>query len=51
MNAATILVCLIILAAVVAIVAKGIHNRRHRKGGCGCGCEGCANSGVCHPKQ
>ena len=46
----TIIVGLIILAIVVAIVAKGVYNRKHHKGGCGCGCDSCANNGVCHPK-
>ncbi len=50
MNVPTIIVCLVILAIVAAIIGRSIYNRKHRKGGCGCGCEGCANNGTCHPK-
>lgn len=50
MNAGTILVCLVIVAIVAAIIGKSIHNHKHHKGGCGCGCEGCANSSMCHPQ-
>lgn len=45
------LICFLILAAVfAAIIAKGIWNKKHHKGGCGCGCDNCANSGACHTK-
>lgn len=52
MNAPTIIIGLIILAAFVAIAARGVYNRKHRKGGCSCGggCGGCPSSGMCHPK-
>ena len=47
-NLSTILISLVILAVFVAIVAKGIYNRRHHKGGCSCGgsCGTCA--ACCH---
>ena len=48
MNAPTILIALVIAAVFVAIVARGIHNRRQGKGGCGC--ESCPGHGACHPK-
>lgn len=53
MNVPTILVGLVILAVFVAIVARGIYNHRHGKGGCSCGssCSGCACSGECHPGE
>ena len=51
MNGPTIIVCLILAAVVAAIVGRGIYNRRHHKGGCGCGCESCANHDICHPKE
>ena len=47
----TIIVGLILLAAVVAIIVRGIYNKKRHQGGCSCGCSGCANNGVCHPKQ
>jgi hypothetical protein len=51
MNLATILVCLVLVAIVAAIVGKQLYNRKHRKGGCSCGCEGCAHSSQCHPNK
>ena len=50
MNAPTILIGLIILVLFVAIVARGIYNRKHHKGSCGCGCDSCPGHSVCHPK-
>ena len=47
MNPATILVGLLVLAIFVAIIARGIYNRRHHKGSCG----SCPSSGLCHPKE
>lgn len=48
MNPPTIIIGLIILALFVAIIARGIHNKRQGKGGCSCGgsCSGCG--GGCH---
>ena len=53
MNPATILVGLLVLAIFVAIIARGIYNRRHHKGSCSCGgsCGSCPSSGLCHPKE
>ena len=57
MNAPTIIIGLIILAVFVAIVGKGIYNRRHGKsscsggGACGGGCGHCASSGLGHPEK
>ena len=48
MNAPTIIIGLIILAVFVAIVGKGIYNRRHGKSSC---CGHCASSGLCHPEK
>lgn len=46
MNLPTIIGALIVLAVFVAIVARGIYNKKHGKGGCACGsdcghCNGC----------
>ena len=47
-NLSTILISLAILAVFVAIVAKGVYNRRHHKGGCSCG-GSCGTCGAgCH---
>ena len=51
MNAATVIVGVIVLAVLVAIVANGIYKKKHHSCGCGCNCGGCANSEYCHPKQ
>lgn len=50
MNTATILVGTLVLVIFVAIVARGIHNRRHGKSGCSCGgnCGSCGGCGGCH---
>lgn len=49
MNAPTVIIGLIVLAVFVAIVARGIYNRRHGTGGCACNgncgsCGGCASA-------
>lgn len=50
MNAPTILVGTLVLVTFVAIVARGIYNRRHGKRGCSCGgnCGSCGGCGGCH---
>ena len=51
MNVPTLLIGLVVLALFVAVVARGIYNRRQGKSGCYCGgsCSGCSCSGACHP--
>ena len=49
MNLPTIIIGALVAAAVIAIVARGLYNRKHHKGGCSCGCSGCPSSGLCHP--
>lgn len=53
MNAPTIIIGGIILVVLVAIIVRGIHNRKNGKGGCSCGggCGNCPSSGMCHPKK
>ena len=48
-NLSTLLVGLVVLAIFVAIVARGIYNRKQGKGGCACGCSQCPGGGVGHP--
>lgn len=50
-NIGTIAVLAIVIAIVAGIVAKMIKNKKQGKSGCGCGCDGCANSEFCHPKK
>lgn len=50
-NLPTILVGLAVLALFVAVIARGISNRKRGKGGCSCGCGDCPGRGLCHPKK
>ncbi|MBR3679508.1 MAG: FeoB-associated Cys-rich membrane protein [Oscillospiraceae bacterium] len=50
-NLASILVGLILLAAVLAAVCKIIRDRKSGRGSCGCGCSSCAMNGKCHMKS
>lgn len=45
MNLPTIIIAALIAAVFIAIVVRGIVNRRRGRGGCSCGCSGC--SGCC----
>lgn len=52
MNLPTIIVGLLVLGVFAAIVARGVYNKKHGKGGCSsCGsdCGGCG--GGCHIDQ
>ena len=50
-NLGSIVVVLVLTAIVSAIIVHMIRQKRSGKGGCGCGCDGCANSGYCHPRK
>ena len=50
-NLGSIVVVMALIAIVAAIIVHMIKQKRSGKGGCGCGCEGCANSGFCHPRK
>lgn len=45
---ATAIIAGVIAVIFLAIIIRGIYNKKHHKSGCGCGCEGCANSCACH---
>lgn len=47
-NGLTIVIALIIAGIFLAIVIKGIHNKKTGKSSCGCGCDHCANAQYCH---
>jgi hypothetical protein len=46
----TIIISVIIVALVIFIVANEIIKKKKGKGGCSCGCGGCAMKDVCHSK-
>ena len=50
-NLAAILICAALLAAVAAIAAGLIRDRKRGKSSCGCGCANCPMSGACHSKK
>lgn len=39
-----------VLAIVVGLAVRSVVKNR-KKGGCGCGCDSCPNSGFCHPDK
>ena len=47
-NLATIIICVVLIAAVALIVLRMVKNQREGKSGCGCGCSSCPMSGSCH---
>ena len=51
-NLGTIIVAIIVLAAVLLII---LHMRKNKKKGksssCNCGCSGCEMAGICHPNK
>ena len=49
-NLATIIVALVLLAVVVLVIRKMIHDKRQGKGGCSCGgsCGSCGACSACH---
>lgn len=49
-NLGTILICLVLLAAVGGIVWSLIRKKKQGKSPCGCGCAGCPK-GVSHRKN
>ncbi len=50
-NWGTIVVLAVLAAIVCAIIVCRIRARRQGKSTCGCGCEQCAMSGICHSKS
>lgn len=43
---ATVIVAIIVFGLVGLIIGKGIYDKKHHKGGCGCNCSSCG--GGCH---
>lgn len=49
-NWGSILIGAILAAVIVLIVVKLFRNKKKGKTSCGCGCEQCLSSGMCHKK-
>jgi len=47
-NVGTIIVALVLAAIVALIVIARVKAKKKGKSTCGCGCENCAMSGMCH---
>ncbi|MBQ8028566.1 MAG: FeoB-associated Cys-rich membrane protein [Clostridia bacterium] len=47
----TIIVGAVVAIIFVAIVVNEIKKRKQGKGGCSCGCSGCALKDSCHPQN
>ena len=45
-----IIVTLVLVLIVAAIIIRMVRDKKTGKGGCGCGCQGCANAPYCHPQ-
>lgn len=46
-----ILVALVLALIVAAVAAGMVRDKKSGRGGCGCGCRGCANAPYCHPRN
>ena len=47
----TIIGASVIGIIVVGIIIKKVIDHKNGKGGCSCGCGGCANKEFCHPDK
>lgn len=50
-NLATIIISAALLAAVAAVIAGMLRDKKKGKSACGCGCASCAMSGACHSQK
>ncbi len=48
-NLANILLVLALVVIVTLIIVKLVKDKKKGRSSCGCGCEGCAMRGKCHP--
>lgn len=51
MNVPTIIVLGMVVSLFAFVLFKEIKKRKSGKGGCACGCSGCAMKGVCHAEK
>ncbi len=49
-NWGSILIGLLVAAAVVLIIFKLRRDKKNHKSSCGCGCANCPSAGMCHKK-
>ncbi len=49
-NWGTILVGAVVAAAVITIAVKMYRDKKRGRSSCGCGCDSCPSSGICHKK-
>ncbi len=47
----TIIIGAVIGIAFILVIAREIKNKKSGKGGCSCGCGGCAMKDACHSKK
>ena len=47
----TILICLVLAAAVVGIIVSLVKDKKKGKSSCGCNCAHCSMAGSCHSKK
>lgn len=50
-NLGTIVIGVILIAAVALIVRSQIRRKKQGKSSCGCGCSNCAMHGECHTQK
>ena len=50
-NIGTVLITLLLIAAVAAAVAKLLRDKKKGRSSCGCGCKNCAMRGACRQNQ
>ena len=50
-NAGTIIISLVLLAAVAAAVRKIWKDKKQKGSSCGCGCGSCSSCGMCHMQK
>ncbi len=50
-NMATIIISAVLIIVAAAVIASMVRDKRKGKSSCGCGCQGCAMRGACHPGE
>ena len=50
-NIGTVIVTMVLAAAVTFVIVKTVKDRKRGASSCGCGCGGCALKNRCHPKN
>lgn len=50
-NLATIIIAVIIVAIIVCIIIKMRRDKKSGRTSCGCGCDNCPSSSICHKSK